>query len=1318
MKRTIRWLGFAGAALAAGTLLALADPSEAGATSLLDTDGQAYLTDFNAGQITGDTYQDGDGANVWKFAGDTAHASLQDGQLQLGSASSSTIGVFGDGFASAPVATFANFEASFDVTLTGFTQGGNVGLQFGKKIWSNGWGEHQKVYFDTSGYMAFLNGTTRLTDRHAIASYGGPAIAPSSFPWPSYRLKVVVADGTVQAYVDDSTTPVVEYNNLNALTGYQTSGFVGLFTFPNITTRIDNFLLNVVPDASERPTFAASVSGGSLEVGVPETPDRIAGFNVRYRNLSGTSVADSVYRYTGTGGETVSIPIDDDSVYLVKLAPFYTSDRTGVETELTMYKDRYVMNGAPAALLTADDSFSFTDSSAEIGLSVIGADTIRYTLDGSEPTLTNGTAITGDVAFGTYISIVDTTTLKAAAFVAGTKTASLMRTYTALPNEVELEDPAPYHDGFYHESKSIRIRSVNADGLIYTLDGTAPAYNAATGLATNGTLAAQEEADVVLPESSVTLKAIAVRSGNASVAVSQAFTYLPPGTQAELYVDPANGDDANAGSLAEPLKTIEAARDAVRALNDAMTGDIVVFLRGGTYSLDDTLAFGTEDSGTRSFRVVYRAYPGEKPVLSGGTVVAGWTLYDSVNGIYRAPSGSIDTRQLYVNGERAVRARSDLGLPDGTADSAGHTTTWTDMAGWANPDDIEFVYKERWTAPRFSVDQITASGSTATIVMDQPGWAYGLAKGSTAPTVPWYIENAYELLDSPGEWYLDKSAGYFYYKPRAGENMATVSVVAPTLTELVTIEGDSIDEPVHDMAFEGLTFADAGWLRPSTDSGHADIQANYIREPALPGNAYPQEFIADAAVVVRTGRQIDFERDDFTRLGATGLNILEGSQDMYIRGSRFYDISGSAIQIGEVDMNDPNNRYPSDPKYLLRNISVDNNYIHDIAVEYRSGVGVSAAYPVGLTIARNEFARLPYSAVHIGWGWSNFPANATRDNEIAYNKIRDVMQVLHDGGAIYAVGSSYGTGHESFIHDNDIRGVPNYHGAIYLDQGTSDWRVNDNVVRQSQKLFVTNGGNANISGTGNFSDTLGIAAPEGILTGTTFVTDGEWPQAALDIIADSGITSVYSDILPASPPPEEEADGELVDDDFESYTPGGNPLNWDKVETGGTVRVAPTGSGQALELNSGGSGSGAVVAYRIFRNTHGKLSIELDLKTSATSGFRLAPYLLNARSEPVITLGIMNGYLVNNRGSVQDQLASLAADTWYHLRIEADTDTDTFDLYLNGVKLLDQASFRTASAEIEQIRFGNDVSVSGSMQIDNVIIGNGIISNGMIEETE
>ncbi|HEX7478457.1 MAG TPA: hypothetical protein VF331_11665, partial [Polyangiales bacterium] len=118
------------------------------------------------------------------------------------------------------------------------------------------------------------------------------------------------------------------------------------------------------------------------------------------------------------------------------------------------------------------------------------------------------------------------------------------------------------------------------------------------------------------------------------------------------YVSPEGSDSAQ-GTMSAPFQTVEKARDVVRTVNGNMTDDIHVYLRGGTYRITKTIAFGPQDSGTNGHRIFYEAYPNETPVFNGATKVTGWTL--SSGNVYQAQlSRSTKLRNLYVNDARAL----------------------------------------------------------------------------------------------------------------------------------------------------------------------------------------------------------------------------------------------------------------------------------------------------------------------------------------------------------------------------------------------------------------------------------------------------------------------------------------------------------------------------------------------------------------------------------------------------------------------------------------------------------------------------------------
>jgi hypothetical protein len=145
--------------------------------------------------------------------------------------------------------------------------------------------------------------------------------------------------------------------------------------------------------------------------------------------------------------------------------------------------------------------------------------------------------------------------------------------------------------------------------------------------------------------------------------------------RADFYVSP-QGDDGNPGTLRQPFKTPQRARDAVRAFrakSDAKTpaDGVTVWLRGGRYELTETFVLEPEDSGRQGRPVVYRPYGDERPVLSGGRLIQGWKkIQGELPGLPQAArrnlwaasvpdakSGTWHFRQLWADGKRLVRAR-------------------------------------------------------------------------------------------------------------------------------------------------------------------------------------------------------------------------------------------------------------------------------------------------------------------------------------------------------------------------------------------------------------------------------------------------------------------------------------------------------------------------------------------------------------------------------------------------------------------------------------------------------------------------------------
>jgi hypothetical protein len=487
----------------------------------------------------------------------------------------------------------------------------------------------------------------------------------------------------------------------------------------------------------------------------------------------------------------------------------------------------------------------------------------------------------------------------------------------------------------------------------------------------------------------------------------------------QLYVA-QSGDDTGPGTLDRPFATLERAQRAVR---DRTGGDVVVNLRGGTYTLAAPLRLSGKagDSGA-----VYQAYgygtARQEPVtISGGRTVSGWR--PGRDGIWRAEAGNLETRQLYVDGRRADRTTA--AIPGTlTLTDTGYTTTSTVPRTWRDPGSIEFVYRYSYVEGRCGV----AGVSETTITMDQPCW--DLARtlyGAEALAFVYQAENSPSFLTRPGDWYLDRSRPGHHellYRPRPGEDMRRATVVAPVLESLVTGTG------VHDMSFRGLTFAYATWLGSNEQAGFAAAWSMYLRPEGL--------LTVPGAVTFHNAERVTLEGNRFTHLGGQGLELSKNSSYNVVSGNVFTDISDGGILMGVV---------PPDETGTNRRNRISDNWIHHIGVEYRAASGIWDTATRQTTIAHNQVDDVPYSGILSGP--SEDLRGIMRGNRIVGNRVSRTNQLLDDGGGIYVrgeQGTSYGDG--LVISGNAV--TDSDHGewgvGIYTDDSTNWVTVDRNAV--------------------------------------------------------------------------------------------------------------------------------------------------------------------------------------------------------------------------------------------------------------------------------
>ena len=490
----------------------------------------------------------------------------------------------------------------------------------------------------------------------------------------------------------------------------------------------------------------------------------------------------------------------------------------------------------------------------------------------------------------------------------------------------------------------------------------------------------------------------------------------------DLYVSPA-GSDQNAGTKEAPFKTIERAQQGVRNADKSKPGETVVTLRGGVYTLGQTVKFDARDSGADVHPVIYRAFPGETPVISGGRKLTGWRKSDDA--IYEASTDGLEFRQLYINGKKAPRAR----FPN--ARDYLSLSKWDDSAqsillppeslqNWKNFREVEIYIQMQWSIAVMRLESFSLVPGGLSLITQNPerDLVFKRRYPMRLPDQFFHFENAREFIDEPAEWSLSRKAGICSYLPRVGEDLNRAEVIVPQVETLLSIQG-TLDAPVRNLRFEGLTFMYSNWTRPS-HKGYLNVQAGqYSIEPTVENVQYVGR--PPAAVYAACVENLVFKRNVFKKLGANGLDIHYGSSHCEVVGNVFYDIAGTAIS--HARLSDPDTEIhvpynPEDKRDLCVNDRIHNNYIQSVGFEYGGSVGILCGYSTAVKVDHNELRNLSYSGISLGWGWTAEP-NAMRDNMIRWNRIDSPMTLFSDGGGIYTLSEMPG----SWISRNFVSNV-------------------------------------------------------------------------------------------------------------------------------------------------------------------------------------------------------------------------------------------------------------------------------------------------------
>jgi len=551
-----------------------------------------------------------------------------------------------------------------------------------------------------------------------------------------------------------------------------------------------------------------------------------------------------------------------------------------------------------------------------------------------------------------------------------------------------------------------------------------------------------------------------------------------------LYVAP-NGDDAASGSIEEPLASLAGARDAVRKIVAADRGvlreAVTVYFRGGTYRFNETVVFDNQDSGSAIAGVTYAAYDGEMPVFSGGVPVQNWEQTELKGGsVWKASvpwaKGGRMFHALFDGGALLPRARSKRFI--NTRELHKKDGRWGE---WMHEHSVSYLKTRRDEYTKLHCEETlltdTANvGDVELFIRPEAKWlvnflpvkAYDPETGVLETAIEgtyklireFYLENALEFLDTPGEWSLNTEEGMLYYWPesgRPGEN-----IVAPALPALVRVEGDNdvegyADRPVRGLTFKGLTFTYCNrdvWT--AKDIGIQHDWDMWDKDNCLLRFRGAEDCVVDGCHFVNSGS------------GAVRVDLH--GQRIRIENNVIRNLGGTGVLLSG---------YGPGTKDVNRNNLVLNNEIENCGTLFWHGLGVFIWQSGHNRIAHNRIHNLGYMGMVVSgvrrrffgqgpwvegrgdnpdrreymkairWSettkagkdedWANYePYMHARHNLIEYNEIFNCMQRLIDGNCVYL--SATGAGNvvrrnlvHSHVKGNLLRTDDDQYGTLVTE---------------------------------------------------------------------------------------------------------------------------------------------------------------------------------------------------------------------------------------------------------------------------------------------
>jgi hypothetical protein len=525
---------------------------------------------------------------------------------------------------------------------------------------------------------------------------------------------------------------------------------------------------------------------------------------------------------------------------------------------------------------------------------------------------------------------------------------------------------------------------------------------------------------------------------------------------ADVYVA-ADGNDNNAGTIIAPFQTLDKARTQVRTLLTNASGPIHVWVRGGTYYLSSPLTFGPSDSGTSTAPVIYSSHNTEKVVISGGfKVTSDWSIHTEKIMKTHIGAGK-DVDLLFLNGKQQIMARypdfdSSKVYLDGYASDAISPAR---AARWANPSTgyIRALHASMWGGNDY---KITGKDADSNV---QYTWVGDNNRSDGMHGTYRMVENIFEELDTPGEWFYDKNTGALYFYPPDGTNLNSSTVEAACLEELIKVVGNSSGK-VKYLTFSGFNF---------TCVKRTLFSRAY--EGLLRGD---WAIVRAAALYIQDAENIAVKNCTFDQVGGNGIFISGYNRNHVIDNNIFIDTGATCVQVvglmnacrypstwsnHHTDMTDTTAGPLTDD--YPKNITVSSNYMVNMGRFEKQSAGVNIAMSQSVTVQHNTIHRSPRSGININDG--TFGGHV-----IEFNDVFDCVRESGDHGPFNSWGrdrfwsyQGYDTngnngaakypyrqldaGKTTIIRNNRFHYSSVHEWGIDLDDGSSNYQIYNNL---------------------------------------------------------------------------------------------------------------------------------------------------------------------------------------------------------------------------------------------------------------------------------